>query len=195
MKIKFVLLIAMVILYVVGDDHFIHTDHHRRRKHRVASGKRDIRYDWRTREFISGQRRNSKLDSGLNAISTDPENEKNVEKLFLSPNYTIVQAQIGTTAVLHCEVIDIGESTVSWIRRRDYHLLTVGLQTYSSDKRFFTSNGKSGQDWSLHIRYSELKDSGLYECQITTHPASSLFVELQLLEDEEDVDDAHGKEL
>ncbi|KAK5647434.1 hypothetical protein RI129_002326 [Pyrocoelia pectoralis] len=147
----------------------------------------DIRYDWRTKGFISGQRRNSKLDSGLNAISTDPENAKNVEKLFLSPNYTIVQAQIGTTAVLHCEVVDIGESTVSWIRKRDYHLLTVGLQTYSSDKRFFTSNGKNGQDWSLHIRYSELKDSGLYECQVTTHPASSLFVELQLLEAHADI--------
>jgi hypothetical protein len=25
---------------------------------------------------------------------------------------------------------------VSWIRRKDYHLLTVGLTTYSSDERF-----------------------------------------------------------
>jgi hypothetical protein len=29
---------------------------------------------------------------------------------------------------------------VSWIRRTDYHLLTVGLATYSSDDRFFTAH-------------------------------------------------------
>ncbi|KAF2895877.1 hypothetical protein ILUMI_10300 [Ignelater luminosus] len=72
---------------------------------------------------------------------------KTPERIFLSPNYTTVQAQIGTTAILHCEVVDIGEST----------------------------------DWTLHIRYAQLKDSGLYECQVTTHPASSLFVELELV--------------
>ncbi|KAK4885615.1 hypothetical protein RN001_001886 [Aquatica leii] len=147
----------------------------------------NIRHGSNRKEFITGQRRNSKFDASFNAILSESDNIKTSEKLFLSPNYTIVQAQVGTTAVLHCEVVDIGESTVSWIRKHDYHLLTVGLQTYSSDKRFFTSTGKNGQDWCLHIRYSELKDSGLYECQVTTHPASSLFVELQLVEAHADI--------
>jgi hypothetical protein len=29
---------------------------------------------------------------------------------------------------------------VSWIRRKDFHLLTVGLVTYSSDDRFFVEH-------------------------------------------------------
>lgn len=36
--------------------------------------------------------------------------------------------------------------TISWIRRKDYHLLTVGLTTYSSDERFS----------ALHLEDSEV---------------------------------------
>jgi hypothetical protein len=31
---------------------------------------------------------------------------------------------------------------VSWIRRKDYHLLTVGLATYSSDDRFLVEHAR-----------------------------------------------------
>ncbi|XP_049964585.1 uncharacterized protein LOC126485023 [Schistocerca serialis cubense] len=102
--------------------------------------------------------------------------------VFLSENCTVVLAQTGTTPRLHCEVADVGESVVSWIRRKDYRLLTVGLATYSSDDRFFTAHVRSQQDWALHVRFSEPSDAGLYECQVSTHPPSSLFVELQLVE-------------
>ncbi|PNF35363.1 hypothetical protein B7P43_G02577 [Cryptotermes secundus] len=104
------------------------------------------------------------------------------QDVFLSENCTIVLAQIGSTPILHCEVADIGEGTVSWIRRKDYHLLTVGLATYSSDDRFFTAHVHNAQDWALHVRYARAGDGGLYECQVSTHPPSSLFVELQLVE-------------
>ncbi|KAF5305384.1 hypothetical protein FQA39_LY09213 [Lamprigera yunnana] len=113
----------------------------------------DVRDSWKRKELIAGQRRHSKFDGSVNAISSEADNVKTSEKLFLSENYTIVQAQIGTTAVLHCEVVDIGEST----------------------------------EWILHIRYSQITDSGLYECQVTTHPAASLFVELQLVEAHADI--------
>lgn len=34
---------------------------------------------------------------------------------------------------------------VSWIRRKDYHLLTVGLTTYSSDERFSAAHLKNSE--------------------------------------------------
>ncbi|KAK9662727.1 hypothetical protein QE152_g41425, partial [Popillia japonica] len=62
-----------------------------------------------------------------------------------TPNYTVVQAQTRTTAVLHCEVASIGNNTVTWKRRRDYKILTFGILTYSSDSRFFARPEKNGK--------------------------------------------------
>ncbi|GLH01822.1 Limbic system-associated membrane protein, putative [Gryllus bimaculatus] len=73
------------------------------------------------------------------------------------------------------------DKTVSWIRRKDYRLLTVGLATYSSDDRFFTAHVRGPQDWALHVRFAQAQDAGLYECQVSTHPPASLFTELQLV--------------
>lgn len=44
---------------------------------------------------------------------------------------------------------------VSWIRKKDYHLLTVGLATYSSDERFSAT----------HLKQPEVND--LFECYVT----------------------------
>lgn len=63
-------------------------------------------------EPVTGHRRGSKTETGPNTISTESEIAKVQPRLFLSPNYTVVQAQTGTTATLHCEVTEIGESTV-----------------------------------------------------------------------------------
>ncbi|KAG8225502.1 hypothetical protein J437_LFUL005928 [Ladona fulva] len=43
---------------------------------------------------------------------------------------------------------DVAE--VSWIRRKDFHLLTVGLTTYSSDDRFLV----------VHTRHLQVSDPG-----------------------------------
>lgn len=43
----------------------------------------------------------------------------------------------------------------------DYHLLTVGLQTYSSDKRFFTRIGKNGQVRKSFIK--NINNSNIYD--------------------------------
>ncbi|XP_026481533.1 neuronal growth regulator 1-like [Ctenocephalides felis] len=108
--------------------------------------------------------------------------EKLKKNMFVSENCTVVLAQTGSTAQIHCEVNDVGENTVTWIRRRDYHLLTVGLTTYSSDERFFAAYGKNAQDVALHVRFARESDAGLYECQISSHPPTSLFAELKLVE-------------
>ncbi|XP_049881312.1 uncharacterized protein LOC126377558 [Pectinophora gossypiella] len=107
---------------------------------------------------------------------------KNVKSgIFLTENCTTVIAQIGTTAILHCEVSDITENTVTWIRRKDYSLLSVGLVTYSADSRFFSAHGRHVKDWALHIRFAISADAGYYECQVPTHPPTSIFFKLVLV--------------
>ncbi|KAL0270742.1 UNVERIFIED_CONTAM: hypothetical protein PYX00_008045 [Menopon gallinae] len=59
---------------------------------------------------------------------------------------------------------------VSWVRHRDIHLLTVGRYTYTSDQRFEAIHSPHTEDWTLRIRYPQRKDSGIYECQISTTP-------------------------
>jgi hypothetical protein len=56
------------------------------------------------------------------------------------------------------------------VRHRDIHLLTVGRYTYTSDQRFEAIHSPHTEDWTLRIRYPQRKDSGIYECQISTTP-------------------------
>lgn len=71
---------------------------------------------------------------------------------------------------------------VSWIRRKDYHLLTIGVTTYSSDERFNIIRSEDSEEWPLQIKYVQLRDAGLYECQVSTHPPTSIFVQLDVVE-------------
>lgn len=52
---------------------------------------------------------------------------------------------------------------VTWIRRKDRQLLTVGRDTHSIDTRFVVLNSP---DWSLLIKNVKQEDAGLYECQV-----------------------------
>lgn len=56
------------------------------------------------------------------------------------------------------------------MRHRDIHLLTVGRYTYTSDQRFEAMHTPHTKEWTLTIRYPQKKDSGIYECQISTTP-------------------------
>ncbi|XP_068624215.1 uncharacterized protein [Battus philenor] len=115
--------------------------------------------------------------SAVNKLNT----KTNKGGIFLTDNCTTVVAQIGTTAILHCEVSDITENTVTWIRRKDYSLLSVGLVTYSADSRFFSGHGRHVKDWALHIKFATSGDAGYYECQVPTHPPTSIFFKLILV--------------
>ncbi|KAL5243111.1 hypothetical protein ACI65C_010521 [Semiaphis heraclei] len=59
---------------------------------------------------------------------------------------------------------------VSWVRHRGIHLLTVGRYTYTSDQRFQAIHSPQNEDWTLQIRYPQIRDSGYYECQVSTTP-------------------------
>ncbi|XP_063598630.1 uncharacterized protein LOC134775102 [Penaeus indicus] len=102
--------------------------------------------------------------------------------IFLQSNYSEVTAQAGATAALHCRLSSpLGDGMVSWVRRRDYHLLTVGRQVYSSDERMGVKVTPDGCDWVLTIRWVETHDAGLYECQVSSHPPQALMVSLQVV--------------
>ncbi|XP_018021761.1 uncharacterized protein LOC108677954, partial [Hyalella azteca] len=85
---------------------------------------------------------------------------------FVSKNNSVVTAQVASTAILHCRTSSATGGLVSWIRKRDYQLLTVGLKTHSMDDRF-TINYVHW-DWQLHIRYVQPRDAGTYECQVSS---------------------------
>ncbi|XP_039148700.1 uncharacterized protein LOC120284921 isoform X4 [Drosophila simulans] len=126
-----------------------------------------------------------------------------------------VTSLVGITGHLNCRIKNLGNKTVSWIRHRDLHLLTVSESTYTSDQRFTSIYNKQTGDWSLQysasavisggghasspanytdattvflaaltssttigtqsrvrnsIKFPQLRDSGVYECQVSTTP-------------------------
>ncbi|XP_050707947.1 zwei Ig domain protein zig-8-like [Eriocheir sinensis] len=85
-------------------------------------------------------------------------------------NMTVLNqtGQLGSTTYLHCHVRNLANKQVSWIRRRDYHILTSGLHTYSLDERFSIVRSEDGVDWALQIRFLQKHDEGTYECQVST---------------------------
>ncbi|KAL2742253.1 acetylcholinesterase-like isoform X3, partial [Vespula maculifrons] len=71
---------------------------------------------------------------------------------------------------------------VSWIKRKAVQeLLTVGLTTYANDERFQATHFHHSEDWTLQIKYVQGRDAGLYECQVSTHPPTSIFLNLEVV--------------
>ena len=62
---------------------------------------------------------------------------------------------------------------VTWLRKRDAHVLTVGLFSYTSDQRFTPLHSEGSPDWVLKITSPQKRDSGIYECQVSTEPKIS----------------------
>lgn len=58
-------------------------------------------------------------------------------------------------------------SKVSWVRRRDWHILTSGLLTYTKEGRFTMHHNEGSTKWTLAIKYLKLEDQGVYECQVS----------------------------
>ncbi|XP_073970396.1 obscurin-like [Rhodnius prolixus] len=77
-------------------------------------------------------------------------------------------AQLGGTAYLHCRVRNLNNRAVSWVRRRDWHILTSAMFTYTNDERFQVLHTEGSDDWTLQIKYVQKRDNGAYECQVAT---------------------------
>ncbi|XP_066953802.1 zwei Ig domain protein zig-8-like [Macrobrachium rosenbergii] len=92
-----------------------------------------------------------------------------------------VSAVEGQTAHLVCRVNNLGTKTVSWIRHLDTHILTVGSFTYTSDHRFSALHREGTNEWTLQIRQPTVRDSGLYECQVSTKPIRGYLITLNVV--------------
>ncbi|XP_045114666.1 hemicentin-2-like isoform X2 [Portunus trituberculatus] len=81
-------------------------------------------------------------------------------------------AQLGGSVFLPCKTHHSLERQllpqVSWVRRRDWHILTSGTLTYTKEERFSIHHPEGSNEWTLAIKYVELADAGMYECQIVT---------------------------
>ncbi|KAK9892144.1 hypothetical protein WA026_018343, partial [Henosepilachna vigintioctopunctata] len=95
------------------------------------------------------------------------------EASISSENNTVtnITVQLGATAFLHCHVRSTNDRTlagseqVSWVRRRDWHILSSGVFTYTNDERFQILHAEGSDDWTLQIKYVQKRDNGTYECQ------------------------------
>ncbi|XP_035898586.1 hemicentin-2-like isoform X2 [Anopheles stephensi] len=122
-----------------------------------------------------GQQTPQSLPSGSGSAS------KWEEPYFDDTTPTNVTGLVGKSAYLSCRVKNLGNKTVSWIRHRDIHILTVGSYTYTSDQRFQATHHKNIDDWTLQIKWAQKRDAGIYECQISTQPVRSFFVTLSVV--------------
>ncbi|KAH8333771.1 hypothetical protein KR059_003252 [Drosophila kikkawai] len=87
-----------------------------------------------------------------------------------------------TEAIIKCRVDSLHDKSVSWIRKRDLHILTVGTATYTTDKRFQVTESKDSREWTLHVKSPLAKDTGIYECQVNTEPKMSMAFQLNIIE-------------
>ncbi|XP_047004893.1 limbic system-associated membrane protein-like [Schistocerca americana] len=88
---------------------------------------------------------------------------------------------VGQSAYLHCRVRNLGDRAVSWIRKRDLHILTVGILTYTNDQRFQSLHADGSDEWTLKVGSPQLRDSGTYECQVSTEPKISQAFKLNVV--------------
>ncbi|XP_076063782.1 protein amalgam-like [Oratosquilla oratoria] len=111
-----------------------------------------------------------------------------VEPHFDNSTKTTVVAGLGQTAELHCRVNHLGDRAVTWLRRHDVHVLTVGLFPYTTDDRFSAHRSEDSDEWTLRIASVKVGDSGIYECQVSTEPKISKSFRLQVIVSQAHID-------
>ncbi|XP_076678771.1 uncharacterized protein LOC143374499 [Andrena cerasifolii] len=123
------------------------------------------------------------LDASITGKPLDIDLPPTLPMTFGTGNSTVISAQSGSTALLPCVVHNLGDGMVSWIKRKNVQeLLTVGLTTYANDVRFEAIHFYHSEDWTLQIKYVQPRDAGLYQCQVSTHPPTSIFLFLEVVE-------------
>ncbi|KAK0158203.1 hypothetical protein PV328_009237 [Microctonus aethiopoides] len=143
-----------------------------------------------TAEMLQQRSAVNSVDKGpTSTLTPDVDLPPTLPMTFGTENSSVIFAQSGSTGHLPCVVRNLGDGTVSWIRRKDVQqLLTVGLTTYASDGRFQAIHFHHSEDWTLQIKYVQPRDAGMYECQVSTHPPASIFLFLEVVEARAEID-------
>lgn len=71
------------------------------------------------------------------------------------------------------------------MRHDDLNILSVGRLKYSSDNRYevvYRANTANTNEYQLHIHYVQPRDTGVYECQVSTQPIRAFYIELKVTE-------------
>ncbi|XP_071534656.1 hemicentin-2-like isoform X2 [Panulirus ornatus] len=89
---------------------------------------------------------------------------------YFLPTPTEVTTPEGVPANLTCGVRHLGDRKVSWIRRKDVHVLTTGDFTYTTANKFRALHLPGSPYWTLQVDNPTVSDSGIYECQVSTQP-------------------------
>ncbi|KAK7866829.1 hypothetical protein R5R35_005257 [Gryllus longicercus] len=62
------------------------------------------------------------------------------------------------------------------MRKRDLHILTSNIFTYTGDARFGVIHPEASDEWNLRIEYVQKRDAGIYECQVNTEPKINMAI-------------------
>ncbi|KAK4016504.1 hypothetical protein OUZ56_031460 [Daphnia magna] len=96
------------------------------------------------------------------------------EAAFSGALETNVTASLGQTAFLRCRLKN-SQHQVTWIRIRDWHILTSGVLTYTADARFRVKHSETeASEWTLEIKFLQKRDEGTYYCQIPTRTGAAV---------------------
>ncbi|GAB0094636.1 Zwei Ig domain protein zig-8 [Sergentomyia squamirostris] len=137
--------------------------------------------DWKKLWMVAGST-NYDAKSENNIDSSDSPQFEDTE--MFAHNTTV---QLGGTAFLVCKVSGIDRvganwNQISWIRRRDWHILSSGVHMYTNDERFAILHTPGSNVWTLQIKFVQRRDHGMYECQVSTAGGViSHFVNLQVV--------------
>ncbi|XP_023323778.1 junctional adhesion molecule-like [Eurytemora carolleeae] len=97
----------------------------------------------------------------------------------LISNYS---SMVGDTVHLSCVVFQVETQSVSWVRSRDSHILSVDTTVFVSDPRVVIIQNKIRGEWTLIVKGVKKSDEGVYECQISTQNKMSHLTYLKVLE-------------
>ena len=97
---------------------------------------------------------------------------------FSDPTDLVYTVQEGTTAFLECEVERLMNGSVSWIREKDAHILTVDREVFIPDPRISILHPAGGQLWTLTLLAVTSADEGTYQCQVSAQHKLSKRIDL-----------------